>query len=618
MLKEHLCLRFVRFGGVAWQRWPDDPFTQTEIRIGRPDSKRPGDGPDLSLEPDHWASRRHARVYIEENKWFIEDLGSKHGTLVDGQEIKDQGPVELIPDTPVKTGKTTWTIIPADWLFIRQNDVIIYAPCTTTINYSLYHCGIPIIGTLTARNLGEQNSIPLHLRLWVIDYSDPCEIEIPQLDSGSKLSLGVPTIPLHVDILRRQVEPVRTRLQVEVDRRRYPEAEKDITVLGFWDWSHERAARKTIAAFVSPQNPVIECIVLEAQENLKGTAGTDSFSELLRSGKEDAEGIVLETLYQCLKEHWHIHYECPQLKLCPGETETYQTIRPPHHIFPRYRSNPEGRATCLDLSLLMAGCLEHIGLCPLVIFTGDNDGIPRHAFAGCWAGLTPGSRPMIYEAEFLYSEVKSKHLFVMECTVLAEDQNEKLSFDQGVESAVKQLRDAKWVCAVDIAALRPPNGSITPMDSPLEPEVARAYNHAKQFAKSKRREAIETTHLFYGLLAANGEVIRWVFREAGFDVEEKSRKIKDSIRMHNASKEPIPTWNYLQCQRLAEEYAWQSGAHSVREQDLLWALLDKSKESPKLKEICHQIGVDLERLASLLNQRYPCPSILLTSLSFPS
>jgi hypothetical protein len=37
--------------------------------------------------PDRQVSRRHARVRLEEGRCFLEDLGSKNGTFVNGQEL---------------------------------------------------------------------------------------------------------------------------------------------------------------------------------------------------------------------------------------------------------------------------------------------------------------------------------------------------------------------------------------------------------------------------------------------------------------------------------------------------------------------------------------------------
>ncbi len=49
---------------------------------------------DVSIA-DRFLSRRHARLYRQDDEWFIEDLGSRNGTLVNGSKIS--GPTAVSP-----------------------------------------------------------------------------------------------------------------------------------------------------------------------------------------------------------------------------------------------------------------------------------------------------------------------------------------------------------------------------------------------------------------------------------------------------------------------------------------------------------------------------------------
>jgi pSer/pThr/pTyr-binding forkhead associated (FHA) protein len=58
---------------------------------------------DLVLEDDY-VSGRHARLFPQGSRWFLEDLGSTNGTYVSGNPLSRTVAVE--PGTPIRIGKT--------------------------------------------------------------------------------------------------------------------------------------------------------------------------------------------------------------------------------------------------------------------------------------------------------------------------------------------------------------------------------------------------------------------------------------------------------------------------------------------------------------------------------
>jgi len=63
----------------------------------------------LVLEDDY-ASGRHARLFPQGSRWFIEDLGSTNGTYLANQQLTRALPVEL--GVPVRIGKTVIELRP--------------------------------------------------------------------------------------------------------------------------------------------------------------------------------------------------------------------------------------------------------------------------------------------------------------------------------------------------------------------------------------------------------------------------------------------------------------------------------------------------------------------------
>ena len=83
--------------------------SRKEFIIGRPSSTL--GMPDLDLFPDKNVSRRHARIFKDSGLYWIEDLGSKVGVLVNGIRVKDKRRVNygdriLIGRTEVKMVST--------------------------------------------------------------------------------------------------------------------------------------------------------------------------------------------------------------------------------------------------------------------------------------------------------------------------------------------------------------------------------------------------------------------------------------------------------------------------------------------------------------------------------
>ena len=67
------------------------------ILIGRADDST------LVLDDDY-ASTRHARIALQGEEWYVEDLGSTNGTYLDRAKVT--GPTRVPLGTPVRIGKT--------------------------------------------------------------------------------------------------------------------------------------------------------------------------------------------------------------------------------------------------------------------------------------------------------------------------------------------------------------------------------------------------------------------------------------------------------------------------------------------------------------------------------
>jgi pSer/pThr/pTyr-binding forkhead associated (FHA) protein len=80
----------------------------SQVFLGRPTER---ESVDLDLQPDLKVSRRHGRIWMDDGKYFVEDLGSTRGTVVNEVEIKGRGPQPLSFGDVVGMGETTLTLL---------------------------------------------------------------------------------------------------------------------------------------------------------------------------------------------------------------------------------------------------------------------------------------------------------------------------------------------------------------------------------------------------------------------------------------------------------------------------------------------------------------------------
>jgi adenylate cyclase len=76
---------------------------ETEVVFGRAEEKLPV---VLDLSPDQRVSRLHGRIWLEDSLYWIEDLNSSRGTLLNGVEIKGHGKQKLKPEDSIVAGQT--------------------------------------------------------------------------------------------------------------------------------------------------------------------------------------------------------------------------------------------------------------------------------------------------------------------------------------------------------------------------------------------------------------------------------------------------------------------------------------------------------------------------------
>lgn len=134
-------------------------FKIHSITIGR---STPGRPVDLDLSVDNTVSRRHARLFYDNDAYWLEDLGSRYGTMVNGQKITTK--TRLMPGDKVQMGRTTLEMLvpedgiltssvsaaesPSDLLLTKELDLASLAAIRRRL-LAFYELGIAL-GTMEA------------------------------------------------------------------------------------------------------------------------------------------------------------------------------------------------------------------------------------------------------------------------------------------------------------------------------------------------------------------------------------------------------------------------------------------------------------------------------------
>lgn len=218
----------------------------------------------------------------------------------------------------------------------------------------------------------------------------------------------------------------------------------EIVLLSFDQWGGSAVLPEMLAAFVTPNYPVITPIIKRAAEIL-GVWTSSSALDEYQTRDPDRVKKQMAAVFESIAER--------QIAYCtvPASFENSgQRIR----LYDDILSG--GLATCLDMTLLYAGCLEAIGLHPILVL------IEGHAFAGAW--LVPESFPdsVNDDASLLTKRTAAgiNEILLVETTCM--NAGRDIPFDRAVEIADNHLCDlAKFHLFIDV--LRARNAQIRPL-----------------------------------------------------------------------------------------------------------------------------------------------------------
>ncbi|ODC02164.1 hypothetical protein A3197_21050 [Candidatus Thiodiazotropha endoloripes] len=306
--------------------------------------------------------------------------------------------------------------------------------------------------TRTSRNSADKVHVEVVARVGAEEY--------PYRGSHSTGEVGKPEdigkyirIPLSWDYLRTLSETLRTTVYVRITAHDNVIEEKtyQVDVAPLEEWSDTNEDRIWLPSFVLPRDVAVIDAVAGARRYLSAlsddpNAGFDGYQSYGLYA-DDPYGPVdtqVRTIWTALVLDHRLQYINPP----PSYYAKAQRVRSPSEVLRR------SHGTCIDLTLLLAACLEYIEIHPVLFL------IEGHAFPGYWRSpqqadyfvqgdypdgetdadeLTEdmGTPSWMYSKahlERIYAFVSAGHLVPLESTLLTSNSGFFAACDAGIES----------------------------------------------------------------------------------------------------------------------------------------------------------------------------------------
>ncbi|WP_245615331.1 hypothetical protein [Curvibacter gracilis] len=285
------------------------------------------------------------------------------------------------------------------------------------LNLAAFQNAVPALTELAVVNDTASPVFDLSVQL----VSDPPFVKsrvwhLESVGAGETYHLRDLDVQLDGALLSRLTEAETASLKFELRSETTPDAplathESSVELLARNQWGGIGHLPEMVAAFVQPNDQSVDRLLKGAAQALQssGKSGSiDGYTHGAKRAWELASGIWTSVLQRKL------NYALP-----PASFEhTGQKVRSPSQVL------DSGLATCLDLALMFAACLEQAHLNPLLVFTRG------HAFVGVWLRNEEFSTAVVDDITAVRKRLKLQEMIVFETTLAAHGQ--AVGFSQAI------------------------------------------------------------------------------------------------------------------------------------------------------------------------------------------
>lgn len=307
-----------------------------------------------------------------------------------------------------------------------------------SVNYAMARAGVKTCVSCVVENGDDADwqDVTLQVSGEMIDFS---EIHLESIAAGSRVQIEQLRIEAKKDILLKATEATDTTFELVlcIAGEEQLRQQQPIRLLAYEEWAGIGIMPELLAAFVTPNHPLLSRVITSAARYLEKWTGSSAM-DAYQTQDRNRVRMQVASIYEALRGEGIVYSE-PMASF-----EQYgQRIRLADRVL------TEKLGTCLDTTVLMASCFEAIGLFPVIVITSG------HAFVGAWLNEQFYSQDVGDDASYLLKQSADgvNNLVMVETTCITSSY--PMTFDDAVSSAEKRLRmDQQFRCFIDIRRCR--------------------------------------------------------------------------------------------------------------------------------------------------------------------
>lgn len=337
-------------------------------------------------------------------------------------------------------------------MLVDLNDVITYA---------LYHNGMRIIRSIDLKNNSDEDKENLILRT----YSDnqliiPFEQGIQMIKINEEIKLTDLKVLMNGDYLALLTERTKCTLTVELVQNDViiAVAHKEIVALAYDEWPGMTYYPDYLAAYVTPNHPMIAKLLQSTSQWLEKWTGIPSLEgyQCQDSNRvKDMAAAAYAAIQEC-----NITYANPPASF----EEVGQRVRLCDAVMEQHLG------TCMDMTLLYTSVLESIGLNPILVM------VKGHIFAGVWLIDQTFADPIIDDPSQLEKRIANgiHEMIVVECTAMCSGKT--YHFKEAMKIAQEHIKEYEnFRFAIDIVRAR--HSGVRPLPARIKGEHGYEIQH---------------------------------------------------------------------------------------------------------------------------------------------